>query len=62
MAENIQIFNPHTEPLVFIEILDNNDDERNYIEYYFYLGHNYERHCQFTQYISWISMSVHTLK
>ena len=48
--------------LCVIEILDNNDDERNYIEYYFHLGYKYEDIVNLLSTYHGISMSVRTLK
>ena len=54
--------NPNAEPLVFVEILDGNDEQRNYIEYYFHLGYKYEDIVNLLNIYHGISMSVRTLK
>jgi hypothetical protein len=54
--------NPNAKPLVFIEILDGNDEQRNYIEYYFHLGYKYEDIVNLLNIYHGISMSVRTLK
>ncbi len=48
----------------FTEMLDINDDdeERNYIEYYFHLGYKYEDIVKLLGIYHGVSMTVHTLK
>lgn len=47
---------------MFIDILDSDDEQRNYIEYYFHLGYKYEDIVNLLNIYHGISMSVRTLK